>query len=114
MATQDDMNIDEQEDGSAVVDMPEMETEEQEDGSAIVTIPSSGPEENPDFYANMSEDYDEGELRTIAMRYMDLVKNDKEARELRDKQYEEGLKRTGMGNDAPGRSEEHTSELQSR
>jgi len=54
MATQDDMNIDEQEDGSAVVDMPEMETEEQEDGSAIVTIPSSGPEENPDFYANMS------------------------------------------------------------
>jgi len=102
MATQDDMNIDEQEDGSALVDMPEMETEEQEDGSAIVTIPSSGPEENPDFYANMSEDYDEGELRTIAMRYMDLVKNDKEARELRDKQYEEGLKRTGMGNDAPG------------
>ena len=102
MATQDDMNIDEQEDGSAVVDMPEMETEEQEDGSAIVTIPSSGPEENPDFYANMAEDYDEGELRTIAMRYMDLVKNDKEARELRDKQYEEGLKRTGMGNDAPG------------
>ena len=29
----DDINIDEQEDGSAVVDMPEFSSEEQEDGS---------------------------------------------------------------------------------
>jgi hypothetical protein len=33
---------------------------------------------------------------------MDLVENDKKSREERDKKYEEGLKRTGLGNDAPG------------
>lgn len=99
---QDDINIDEQEDGSALVDMPEMDTEIQPDGSAIINIPNDGPEENPDFYSNMAEEYDDGELSTLALRYTDMLTKDKEARELRDKQYEEGLKRTGMGNDAPG------------
>ena len=98
----DEMNIEEQDDGSAIVDLPEIETEEQPDGSAIVTMPDSGPEENPDFYSNMAETYDRHELSGLIQRYMDLIKSDKEARELRDKQYEEGLKRTGMGNDAPG------------
>ena len=94
--------ISEQEDGSAIVDLPEIETEEQPDGSAIVTMEDGGPEENPDFYANMAESYDEYELSKLAMRYIDLLKTDKDAREQRDKQYEEGIKRTGMGNDAPG------------
>jgi chaperonin GroES len=94
--------IDEQDDGSAIVDLPELEMEEQPDGSAIVMLDDGGPEENPDFYANMAESYDEYELSKLAMRYIDLLKTDKDAREQRDKQYEEGIKRTGMGNDAPG------------
>jgi hypothetical protein len=94
--------IEEQDDGSALVDLPEIETEEQPDGSAIVMMEDGGPEENPDFYANMAESYDEYELSKLAMRYIDLLKIDKDAREQRDKQYEEGIKRTGMGNDAPG------------
>ena len=94
--------IAEQDDGSAIVDLPEIETEEQPDGSAIVVLDEGGPEENPDFYANMAETYDEYELSKLAMRYLDLLKTDKDAREMRDKQYEEGIKRTGMGNDAPG------------
>ena len=101
--TQDPM-ITENEDGSAEVDLPEdmSEIQEMPDGSAVVTMPDDGPEENPDFYANMAESYNEYDLGKLAMRYMDLLKNDKSARELRDKQYEEGIKRTGMGNDAPG------------
>jgi len=97
----DDINIDEQEDGSAVVDMPEMDTEEQPDGSAIVEV-EDGPEFNPEFYDNLADVIDAGELSELTMRYMDLLESDKQARELRDKQYEEGIKRTGMGNDAPG------------
>jgi len=91
-------------DGSALVDLPEvqMDTEELPDGSAIVNLPNDGPEVNPDFYSNMSEDYAEYELNTLASRYIDLLKKDKDAREQRDKQYEEGIRRTGMGNDAPG------------
>jgi len=97
-------DIQENDDGSADVLMPEMslETEELPDGSAIVRIPDDGPEVNPDFYANMAEDLDEFDLGGLASRYLDLLENDKNARELRDKQYEEGIRRTGMGNDAPG------------
>ena len=97
----DDLNIDEQEDGSAVVDMPEMETEEQPDGSAIITI-DDGPEFNPEFYDNLADSIDPSELSDLSRRYLELLETDKEARSLRDKQYEEGIKRTGLGNDAPG------------
>jgi chaperonin GroES len=97
-------DIQENDDGSADVLMPEMnlETEELPDGSAIVRIPDDGPEINPDFYGNMAENLDEFDLSGIASRYIDLLENDKNARKLRDKQYEEGIRRTGMGNDAPG------------
>jgi hypothetical protein len=98
---EDDILIDEQEDGSAVVDMPELEIEEQPDGSAIVEL-DDGPEFNPEFYDNLADSVDPGTLSTLAFRYLELLDSDKEARSLRDKQYEEGIRRTGMGNDAPG------------
>jgi hypothetical protein len=97
----DEIGIEEQEDGSALVDLPEMDMEEQDDGSAIVTI-EDGPEFNPEFYDNLADSIDPSELSTLAFRYLDLLETDKEARSLRDKQYEEGIRRTGMGNDAPG------------
>jgi hypothetical protein len=97
----DDINIDEQEDGSAVVDMPEISSEELPDGSAIIQI-DDGPEFNPEFYDNLADVIDPSTLSDLVFKYMDLLESDKQARELRDKQYEEGIKRTGMGNDAPG------------
>ena len=97
---ENELQIDEQEDGSAVVDLPEIETEEQPDGSAIVNI-EDGPEFNPDFYDNLADSVDANVLSGLSFRYLDLIETDKEARSLRDKQYEEGIKRTGMGNDAP-------------
>jgi hypothetical protein len=86
------------------VELPEDEAEIEElpDGSAIVKMDTKGPEEDEDFYANLAEELDELELSTVALRYIKLVEMDKRAREERDKQYEEGLKRTGMGKDAPG------------
>jgi len=97
----DDLNIQEQEDGSAVMDMPAFDTDELPDGSAIVDI-DDGPEFNPEFYDNLADSVDPGVLSDIVFNYLDLLESDKQARELRDKQYEEGIKRTGMGNDAPG------------
>ncbi|CAB5219906.1 hypothetical protein UFOVP239_6 [uncultured Caudovirales phage] len=102
MADQDDYAIQEQDDGSAVVDLPEEDSEEQPDGSAIIQLESDGPEFNPDFYDNLADSIDPGELASLAFRYLDLLETDKEARSLRDRQYEEGIRRTGMGNDAPG------------
>jgi len=98
---QDDYSIEEQDDGSAVVDLPEIEMEEQADGSAIVML-DDGPEFNPEFYDNLADIIDPSTLSALSSRYLDLLETDKEARSLRDKQYEEGIKRTGMGNDAPG------------
>ena len=101
MSEQENYPIEEQEDGSAVVDLPEDDSEIQPDGSAIVQV-DDGPEFNPDFYDNLCDSVGPGQLGSLAMRYLDLLETDKQARELRDKQYEEGIKRTGMGNDAPG------------
>lgn len=81
----------------------ENEVEELSDGSAIIKM-SEDEEESTDleFYANLVETVDSYDLRSIAVTYLDLIEKDKEAREERDKQYEEGLRRTGLGNDAPG------------
>ena len=93
------------EDGGATVDEPELggDVEELEDGSAIVTMDEfPGPMEDEDFYSNLAESVNIFDLEKIGMRYLDMIEKDKEAREKRDKQYEEGLKRTGLGDDAPG------------
>lgn len=89
------------------VEMPDMddaELEELPDGSVVVTLDIKGPMEDEDFYANLSDSdqIDRLDIDGLALRYIELVEKDKNARKLRDKQYEEGIKRTGMGNDAPG------------
>ena len=61
-----------------------------------------GPEEDEDFYQNLAETVNMFDLERITLRYIELIEKDREARKERDKQYEEGLKRTGLGHDAPG------------
>jgi hypothetical protein len=83
----------------------EMDTELEEtpDGGAIIRLRDvEGPIEDEDFYGNMAEWMDSRTLHALATKYLDLIENDAEAREDRDKQYEEGLRRTGLGDDAPG------------
>ena len=73
------------------------------DGGAIVRMDDD--EEEPrseDFLANLAETMHESELQTLAQSYLDLIGKDKQARKKRDEQYEEGLRRTGLGDDAPG------------
>lgn len=80
------------------------EIEELPDGSAVVKLENdeSSPNENPDFYENLADSIPVYELTTIAANYLDLIDKDKDARSERDKQYEEGIRRSGLGNDAPG------------
>lgn len=86
------------------IDLDDTELTELPDGSVIVEMDTKGPMENEDFYQNLadSDEIDSLELSTIAMRYLELIDKDKKNREKRDEQYEEGIRRTGMGNDAPG------------
>ena len=95
------------EDGSVEVnmdDLTEAEIEELPDGSAVVHMDEfKGPEEDEDFYSNLADGQIESyDLDSIALRYLELIDKDREARKKRDEQYEEGIKRTGMGKDAPG------------
>jgi hypothetical protein len=93
-------------DGGAEVDLDleEGEIEELPDGSVVVNMDKDfkTPSEDEDFYQNLADVFNPMDLDSIAMRYLDLIEKDKEDRKGRDKQYEEGLRRTGMGNDAPG------------
>jgi len=81
----------------------EQEVIELEDGSVIVNFQEKqSPLKNPEFYSNLAEELDESTLDSLANEYLDYIDVDKEARSQRDKQYEEGLRRTGLGKDAPG------------
>ena len=81
----------------------EQEVIELEDGSVVVNFqPKESPLKNPEFYANLAEELPEEVLEALAVEYLEFIDVDKESREQRDKQYEEGLRRTGLGKDAPG------------
>lgn len=73
----------------------------QPDGSAVIDLDGEAPAESG-FYDNLAETLDETDLRRIATDLLDLIEKDKEARSRRDEQYAEGIKRTGLGNEAPG------------
>ena len=100
------IGITETEDGGAEIEMPKEDTEVEElpDGSAVVHIDDGmkGPSEDEEFYSNLAETIDLYDMDSIGRKYLDLIEKDKMAREKRDKQYEEGIRRTGMGDDAPG------------
>jgi len=87
--------------------LDESETEgeiiELEDGSVIINMEQTkGPKDSPKFYENLAESLDDSTLDQLANDYLDFIDNDQDARKTRDKQYEEGLRRTGLGKDAPG------------
>jgi hypothetical protein len=100
-----DMMEDEELQGETV----ELEDEEDtgvrdtEDGGAMVTLEN---EENhqlqTEHFANIVDDIDPKELSIVVSDLMDKIKRDKDARKKRDEQYEEGIRRTGLGDDAPG------------
>jgi len=75
---------------------------ELDDGSAIIEDLDDGKEVDEDFYSNLAESLDTFELNTISTALLELIEKDKEARKERDLQQEEGIRRTGLGDDAPG------------
>jgi hypothetical protein len=79
------------------------DVEDTEDGGAIVTLDEGGPAAgDSEFYDNLAETMPEPELKSLASKFLELISRDKEARKKRDEQYEEGIRRTGLGDDAPG------------
>lgn len=78
------------------------EVRDTEDGGAMVTLGEDETSEVKEFYSNLAETLDETVMNRIATETLELIERDADARKKRDEQYEEGLRRTGMGEDAPG------------
>jgi len=95
---------DDEEKGEMVeLDEDELDVEETEDGGAIIRLENQeDARKHLEHFANIVEEVDPAELRTAVQDLLEKIDKDKEAREKRDKQYEEGLRRTGLGDDAPG------------
>jgi len=81
----------------------EDEVEDTEDGGAIIRMKDEKDlKKQSAHFANIVEDVDQSSLKTVVDDLLEKIERDKEARQKRDKLYEEGLRRTGLGDDAPG------------
>ena len=81
--------------------MPE-ELIENDDGSVTFLEEDANPEAGTDFYENLADILPEKELKDLGSEYCELLEKDREARKRRDEVYADGIRRSGMGDDAPG------------
>ena len=85
------------------VEEPEIEVEDTDDGGAVIRFENEQDlQRKQEHFANIVDEVDQSLLGEIVGDLLDKISKDKDAREKRDKQYEEGLRRTGLGDDAPG------------
>lgn len=85
------------------MDDDDLEVEDTEDGGAVIRLENKEDErKNLAHFANIVDEVESDMLEEAVNDLLEKIDKDKEAREKRDKQYEEGLRRTGLGDDAPG------------
>ncbi len=76
---------------------------ENDDGSATIVLDEERDNaQQQKHFANIVDDVDQKALTTAVSELIEKIERDKKAREKRDKLYEDGLRRTGLGDDAPG------------
>jgi hypothetical protein len=95
---------DEMEDQIVELEDDKSDVEETEEGGAIISLEENEADRTyqTEHFANIVDDLDPRELDVVANDLLDKIGRDKEARKKRDEQYEEGIRRTGLGDDAPG------------
>lgn len=99
MATSSDEMIDLPEDP----DGADSEYQDNDDGSVSVILgEDTPPADEGDFYDNLVFSIPEDVLSSMATELLETIERDKKSRERRDEQYAEGIRRTGLGQDAPG------------
>ena len=99
------LNDDDDDRGETVefLDDKNSEVRDTEDGGAIIRLENEEENQsNLEHFANIVEEVDPALLKEAVNDLLEKIDRDKEAREKRDKLYEEGLRRTGLGDDAPG------------
>jgi hypothetical protein len=85
------------------IDDEQGDVEDTEDGGAVVRLENKqDADESKAHFANIVDEVPQDELDDIVNDLLEKIERDKDARAKRDKLYEEGLRRTGLGDDAPG------------
>lgn len=91
------------------VELPQsddVEVEETPDGGADILLQKAGKAsvtaDADSFYDNLAEHLDRAYLDKLALDLLEKIERDKTSRTKRDEAYAEGLRRTGIGKDAPG------------
>jgi hypothetical protein len=80
--------------------------EDTDDGGAIIKI-TPDRDERPTadanaFYKNLVPDLDSASLSRLGLDLVEFIERDKDARKDRDDKYAQGIRRTGLGDEAPG------------
>lgn len=93
--------------GGEILDFDDDESsdvEDTSDGGAIVKLGENKPDTpvTTEFFTNLVEAISASDLSSIVISLVESIEQDIKDREPRDKQYEEGIKRTGIAQDAPG------------
>lgn len=82
---------------------PEDDYEDAADGGVNITMNDAPPPvDEGEFYDNLVFAIPENILDSMAIDLLDKIEYDQQARKRRDEQYAEGIRRTGLGQDAPG------------
>lgn len=109
-AGDEDQDFEILEEASGSGDEDNVEPELIDNGDGTVTLldkeaPAEPERDLGEFYGNLVDVLDEHKLKQFCTALLEKIEVDKEARKRRDDQYEEGLRRTGLGKDAPGGAE---------
>ena len=85
------------------IDDDQGDVEDTADGGAVVRLENKrDADQAKAHFANIVDEVPQDELDDIVVDLLEKIERDKDARAKRDKLYEEGLRRTGLGDDAPG------------
>lgn len=101
----EDENPSEDEQRGESVSLPDedLEVEDTEDGGAVIRMTNERDvADKKAHFGNIVDEVDRQYLSDAVVDLLDKIERDKDARAKRDKLYEEGLRRTGLGDDAPG------------
>jgi len=81
----------------------ESDVTDTDDGGAIVKIGADeGVAVNREWYENIRDEFDDPTLNELYIRLEQDIDRDRKSREKRDRDYEEAIKRTGLGKETPG------------
>lgn len=83
-------------------DPSDSDVQEAGDGYVVQVEEGDDVEETKSFYDNLASQISKEKLESLSTELDKAVEQDKKVREKRSKQYAEAIKRTGLGEDAPG------------